>query len=204
LHVSTTALYGIRVDNGSVGGSGVLLFPVFDEVAWKPLDNVGGIVEVGWGRRHLLATGWALCRIGAKVIVVADGEFGDHVGSLWWVALGAPTMLTDEPQIYKRSRRSYCPRLNNPANSADTSFSSWYRFRRSPEHLRHLPVERLRSLSTAQSHSLCSGLCRSELSWCMSLWGNSWMSLPPQNVPLSRVDKLLRFVIGWLIRTDTW
>jgi len=74
------ALGGSRVASAAVGRSGVLFSSVFDEVVRKPLDDVGAVVKVRRGRRHLLSTGRALRRNGTQLVVVADGEFGDHVG----------------------------------------------------------------------------------------------------------------------------
>ena len=74
------ALADSRLATRAVGRSGVLFSSVFDEVVRKPLDDVGAVVKVRRGRRHLLSTGRALCRNGMQVVVVADGEFRDHVG----------------------------------------------------------------------------------------------------------------------------
>jgi len=60
----------------------VLLFPVFEEAIGKPQEDIGAVVEVGRGLWHLLAAGRALCRCGPQLMVVADGDFGDHCGSL--------------------------------------------------------------------------------------------------------------------------
>ena len=79
---------------GSVGRCGVLLFPVFDEVIGKPQDSVGAVVEVGRRLWHVLATGRALCGYGMQLMVVADGEFGDHCGSLRFASTGAASSVS--------------------------------------------------------------------------------------------------------------
>lgn len=67
--------------------SGVLLLSVFDEVAGKPRNDVGRLVEFRRRRWHLLTTGRTLSRDGVQIVVVADGKLWNHVAIPWMVRI---------------------------------------------------------------------------------------------------------------------